>query len=125
MCNDLNIVINSPRMQVQYRDVFSARFFSFVVLSQKVAAYVGGRQVLRHLTDLYFCALFFTLPSPLFFFPSSLYHVPSLACSYESSDEVLPHTPRLTHFPTVSGSPASLANSMSTPRRRRHTPSDM
>ncbi|XP_042610138.1 minor histocompatibility antigen H13-like isoform X1 [Cyprinus carpio] len=50
--------------------------------------------------------------------------------SYESSDEVLPHTPRLTHFPTVSGSPASLANSMqsfdlSTPGRRRHTPSDM
>uniref|UniRef100_A0A671SDN5 Minor histocompatibility antigen H13-like n=1 Tax=Sinocyclocheilus anshuiensis TaxID=1608454 RepID=A0A671SDN5_9TELE len=50
--------------------------------------------------------------------------------SYESSDEVLPHTPRLTHFPTVSGSPASLANSMqsfglSTPRSRRHTPSDM
>ncbi|XP_050959145.1 minor histocompatibility antigen H13 isoform X2 [Labeo rohita] len=50
--------------------------------------------------------------------------------SYESSGEVLPHTPRLTHFPTVSGSPASLANSMqsfglSTPRRRRHTPSDI
>ncbi|XP_012866329.1 PREDICTED: minor histocompatibility antigen H13 isoform X1 [Dipodomys ordii] len=32
--------------------------------------------------------------------------------SYESSAEILPHTPRLTHFPTVSGSPASLANSM-------------
>uniref|UniRef100_A0A672QLX6 Histocompatibility (minor) 13 n=1 Tax=Sinocyclocheilus grahami TaxID=75366 RepID=A0A672QLX6_SINGR len=32
--------------------------------------------------------------------------------SYESSDEVLPHTPQLTHFPTVFGSPASLANSM-------------
>ncbi|XP_030623312.1 minor histocompatibility antigen H13 isoform X1 [Chanos chanos] len=49
--------------------------------------------------------------------------------SYESSDEVLPHTPRLTHFPTVSGSPASLANSMqsspSSPRRRRHTPTSM
>ncbi|XP_037397366.1 minor histocompatibility antigen H13 isoform X3 [Pygocentrus nattereri] len=50
--------------------------------------------------------------------------------SYESSEEVLPHTPRLTHFPTVSGSPASLANSMqssasSSPRRRRHTPSNM
>ncbi|TUW33307.1 Minor histocompatibility antigen H13 [Bagarius yarrelli] len=45
--------------------------------------------------------------------------------SYESSDEVLPHTPRLTRFPTVSGSPASLANSMqsplsSSPRRRHH-----
>ncbi|XP_048874481.1 minor histocompatibility antigen H13-like isoform X1 [Brienomyrus brachyistius] len=47
--------------------------------------------------------------------------------SYESSDEILPHTPRLTRFPTVSGSPASLANSMqpsssssSSPRRRRH-----
>ncbi|KAI5086450.1 minor histocompatibility antigen H13 isoform X1, partial [Silurus meridionalis] len=45
--------------------------------------------------------------------------------SYESADEVLPHTPRLTHFPTVSGSPASLANSMQTPlssspHRRRH-----
>ncbi|KFR01893.1 Minor histocompatibility antigen H13, partial [Opisthocomus hoazin] len=32
--------------------------------------------------------------------------------SYESSAEILPHTPRLTHFPTVSGSPASLADSM-------------
>ncbi|TRY90306.1 hypothetical protein DNTS_017534, partial [Danionella cerebrum] len=31
---------------------------------------------------------------------------------YELSEEVLPNTPRLTHFPTVSGSPASLANSM-------------
>ncbi|XP_023693853.1 minor histocompatibility antigen H13-like isoform X1 [Paramormyrops kingsleyae] len=46
--------------------------------------------------------------------------------SYESSEEILPHTPRLTRFPTVSGSPASLANSMqpssssSSPRRRRH-----
>ncbi|XP_041954461.1 minor histocompatibility antigen H13 isoform X2 [Alosa alosa] len=49
--------------------------------------------------------------------------------SYESSDEVLPHTPRLTHFPTVSGSPASLAASMqgppSPPWRRRHTPTNM
>ncbi|KAI7789775.1 putative minor histocompatibility antigen H13 [Triplophysa rosa] len=50
--------------------------------------------------------------------------------SYESTDEVLPHSPRLTYFPTVSGSPASLANSMqsfthSSPRCRRHTPSDM
>ncbi|XP_056305560.1 minor histocompatibility antigen H13 isoform X2 [Danio aesculapii] len=51
--------------------------------------------------------------------------------SYESSDEVLPHTPRLTHFPNVSGSPASLADSMqhfqlsSPSRRRHHTPSDM
>ncbi|XP_010898291.1 minor histocompatibility antigen H13 isoform X4 [Esox lucius] len=45
--------------------------------------------------------------------------------SYESSEEVLPHTPRLTHYPTVSGSPASLANSMqssSSPRRRRNNP---
>ncbi|XP_074173326.1 minor histocompatibility antigen H13 isoform X3 [Rhinolophus sinicus] len=43
--------------------------------------------------------------------------------SYESSAEILPHTPRLTHFPTVSGSPASLAASMQQklagPRRRR------
>ncbi|XP_033911771.3 minor histocompatibility antigen H13-like isoform X1 [Acipenser ruthenus] len=49
--------------------------------------------------------------------------------SYESSAEVLPHTPRLTHFPTVSGSPASLANSMqqkpSSPRRRHHNPTSM
>ncbi|XP_069740395.1 minor histocompatibility antigen H13 isoform X1 [Narcine bancroftii] len=49
--------------------------------------------------------------------------------SYESSAEVMPHTPRLTHFPTVSGSPASLANSMqqkpSSPRRRRTIPSPM
>ncbi|XP_036389940.1 minor histocompatibility antigen H13-like isoform X1 [Megalops cyprinoides] len=49
--------------------------------------------------------------------------------SYESSDEILPHTPRLTHFPTVSGSPASLANSMQqsscSPRRRRHTPTSL
>ncbi|MGH0174103.1 UNVERIFIED_CONTAM: hypothetical protein FKN15_067413 [Acipenser sinensis] len=48
---------------------------------------------------------------------------------YESSAEVLPHTPRLTHFPTVSGSPASLANSMqqkpSSPRRRHHNPTSM
>ncbi|XP_018612291.1 minor histocompatibility antigen H13-like isoform X1 [Scleropages formosus] len=49
--------------------------------------------------------------------------------SYESSEEILPHTPRLTRFPTVSGSPASLANSMqplpSSPRRRRHVPTSM
>uniref|UniRef100_A0A803WGH8 Histocompatibility minor 13 n=1 Tax=Ficedula albicollis TaxID=59894 RepID=A0A803WGH8_FICAL len=50
--------------------------------------------------------------------------------SYESSAEILPHTPRLTHFPTVSGSPASLADSMqqklSCPRRRRQqSPSAM
>uniref|UniRef100_A0A8C6X176 Histocompatibility minor 13 n=1 Tax=Naja naja TaxID=35670 RepID=A0A8C6X176_NAJNA len=32
--------------------------------------------------------------------------------SYESSAEILPHTPRLTHFPNVSGSPSSLADSM-------------
>lgn len=54
----------------------------------------------------------------------------SLSCSYESSAEILPHTPRLTHFPTVSGSPASLADSMqqklSCPRRRRQqSPSAM
>ncbi|XP_041060641.1 minor histocompatibility antigen H13 isoform X1 [Carcharodon carcharias] len=49
--------------------------------------------------------------------------------SYESSAEIMPHTPRLTHFPTVSGSPASLANSMqqkpNSPRRRRTNPSPM
>ncbi|KAL2103717.1 hypothetical protein ACEWY4_000585 [Coilia grayii] len=49
--------------------------------------------------------------------------------SYESSEEVLPHTPRLTHYPTVSGSPASLAASMQGPPsplwRRRHTPANM
>ncbi|KAK7807432.1 hypothetical protein U0070_025064 [Myodes glareolus] len=43
--------------------------------------------------------------------------------SYESSAVILPHTPRLTHFPTISGSPASLAYSMQQklagPRRRR------
>ncbi|XP_073538907.1 minor histocompatibility antigen H13 isoform X1 [Phyllobates terribilis] len=43
--------------------------------------------------------------------------------SYESSAELLPHTPRLSHFPVVSGSPASLAESMQqkscSPRRRR------
>ncbi|KAM4606874.1 minor histocompatibility antigen H13 isoform 1-T1 [Discoglossus pictus] len=43
--------------------------------------------------------------------------------SYESSAELLPHTPRLSHFPAVSGSPASLADSMQqkscSPRRRR------
>ncbi|XP_046895851.1 minor histocompatibility antigen H13 isoform X3 [Hypomesus transpacificus] len=46
--------------------------------------------------------------------------------SYESSEELLPHTPRLTSFPSVSGSPASLATAMnpasSSPRRRRYTP---
>ncbi|XP_055044945.1 minor histocompatibility antigen H13 isoform X3 [Misgurnus anguillicaudatus] len=50
--------------------------------------------------------------------------------SYESTDEVLPHSPRLSNFPTVSGSPASLANSMqsfalSSPRCRRRTSPDM
>uniref|UniRef100_A0A8C5Q6Q2 Histocompatibility minor 13 n=1 Tax=Leptobrachium leishanense TaxID=445787 RepID=A0A8C5Q6Q2_9ANUR len=50
--------------------------------------------------------------------------------SYESSAELLPHTPRLSHFPVVSGSPASLAESMQqkscSPRRRRHlNPSSM
>ncbi|XP_054644333.1 minor histocompatibility antigen H13 isoform X6 [Dunckerocampus dactyliophorus] len=47
--------------------------------------------------------------------------------SYESSEDVLPASPRLTSFPTVSGSPASLATSMdavsmatdSFPRQRR------
>lgn len=72
--------------------------------------------------------LFLSLP-PSFLslsFPSCF----SLSCSYESSAEILPHTPRLTHFPTVSGSPASLADSMqqklSCPRRRRQqSPSAM
>ncbi|XP_064161505.1 minor histocompatibility antigen H13-like isoform X2 [Anguilla rostrata] len=46
--------------------------------------------------------------------------------SYESSEEVLPHTPRLTHFPSVSGSPANIANSMqASPCRQRHTPAHM
>uniref|UniRef100_A0A803JKQ3 Histocompatibility minor 13 n=1 Tax=Xenopus tropicalis TaxID=8364 RepID=A0A803JKQ3_XENTR len=50
--------------------------------------------------------------------------------SYESSAELLPHTPRLSHFPVVSGSPASLAESMQqkpcSPRRRRQlNPSSM
>lgn len=53
-----------------------------------------------------------------------------LSHSYESSAEILPHTPRLTHFPTVSGSPASLADSMQQKlagpyRRRPHSPSAM
>lgn len=71
------------------------------------------------------------------FLPLSLLPCPSpfpfllpVSCSYESSAEILPHTPRLTHFPTVSGSPASLADSMqqklSCPRRRRQqSPSAM
>ncbi|KAK5895240.1 hypothetical protein CesoFtcFv8_011852 [Champsocephalus esox] len=53
--------------------------------------------------------------------------------SFESSEEVLPASPRLTSFPTVSGSPASLASSMdavsmltrSSPRRRRLQPNSM
>ncbi|XP_064420695.1 minor histocompatibility antigen H13 isoform X1 [Latimeria chalumnae] len=49
--------------------------------------------------------------------------------SYESAADILPHTPRLTHFPSISGSPASLADSMQhrpcSPRRRRHNPSAM
>uniref|UniRef100_A0AAX7UK21 Histocompatibility (minor) 13 n=1 Tax=Astatotilapia calliptera TaxID=8154 RepID=A0AAX7UK21_ASTCA len=53
--------------------------------------------------------------------------------SYESSEEVLPTSPRLTSFPTVSGSPASLASSMdavsvatgSSPRHRRLQPTSM
>lgn len=51
----------------------------------------------------------------------------SLSHSYESTQEILPGSPRLTSFPTVSGSPASLASSMdavskatrSSPCRRR------
>lgn len=62
---------------------------------------------------------------PLVFSSPSLFLCLSvcLSHSYESSAEILPHTPRLTHFPTVSGSPASLADSMQQklagPRRRR------
>lgn len=73
------------------------------------------------------------LPPPLgqqtLSYQASPLHLPclslslSLSHSYESSAEILPHTPRLTHFPTVSGSPASLADSMQQkragPRRRR------
>lgn len=60
----------------------------------------------------------------LVFSSPSLFSVSlSVSRSYESSAEILPHTPRLTHFPTVSGSPASLADSMQQklagPRRRR------
>ncbi|XP_016519653.1 minor histocompatibility antigen H13 isoform X2 [Poecilia formosa] len=51
--------------------------------------------------------------------------------SYESSEEVLPASPRITSFPTVSGSPASLAASMETmatgssPRHCRVLPTSM
>ncbi|XP_056279720.1 minor histocompatibility antigen H13 isoform X3 [Pseudoliparis swirei] len=48
--------------------------------------------------------------------------------SYESSEELLPGSPRLTSFPTVSGSPASLAGSMATgssPRHRRSQPTSL
>ncbi|XP_014901200.1 minor histocompatibility antigen H13 isoform X2 [Poecilia latipinna] len=51
--------------------------------------------------------------------------------NYESSEEVLPASPRITSFPTVSGSPASLAASMETmatgssPRHRRVLPTSM
>ncbi|XP_029361281.1 minor histocompatibility antigen H13 isoform X1 [Echeneis naucrates] len=53
--------------------------------------------------------------------------------SYESSEEVLPGSPRLTSFPTVSGSPASLASSMDavsmatgfSPSRRRLQPTSI
>lgn len=70
------------------------------------------------------------LSSPSSFLSLSFPPASSLSCSYESSAEILPHTPRLTHFPTVSGSPASLADSMqqklSCPRRRRQqSPSAM
>lgn len=74
-------------------------------------------------------------------FLASLFSIMSLFCpflslspssfspshSYESTQEILPGSPRLTSFPTVSGSPASLASSMdavskatrSSPCRRR------
>lgn len=62
-------------------------------------------------------SLIFSSLSPCSVFSVCLLH------SYESSAVILPHTPRLTHFPTVSGSPASLADSMQQklagPRRRR------
>lgn len=62
-------------------------------------------------------SLTFSSVSPCSVFSVCLLH------SYESSAVILPHTPRLTHFPTVSGSPASLADSMQQklagPRRRR------
>ncbi|XP_039219782.1 minor histocompatibility antigen H13 isoform X2 [Crotalus tigris] len=50
--------------------------------------------------------------------------------SYESSAEILPHTPRLTHFPNVSGCPSGLADSMQqippcSYRRRQQSPSIM
>lgn len=64
---------------------------------------------------------------------SLLSHPVSPVVSYESSQEVLPGSPRLTSFPTVSGSPASLASSMdavsmatgSSPRRRRLQPTPL
>lgn len=91
-------------------------------------AFCTGRCILSALTPKLFC--FFSLSPASFLslsFPSCFL---SLFCSYESSAEILPHTPRLTHFPTVSGSPASLADSMqqklSCPRRRRQqSPSAM
>lgn len=69
-------------------------------------------------------------PSPFYPVLSPFPFLLPVSCSYESSAEILPHTPRLTHFPTVSGSPASLADSMqqklSCPRRRRQqSPSAM
>ncbi|XP_059915135.1 minor histocompatibility antigen H13 isoform X3 [Gadus macrocephalus] len=53
--------------------------------------------------------------------------------SFESPEEFIPSSPRLTSFPTVSGSPASLASSMdavsmatsSSPRRRRLQPTSV
>lgn len=90
----------------------------------------AGWWVCSSLTPKLFC--FFSLSPHLLsvlLFPLSP-PASSLSCSYESSAEILPHTPRLTHFPTVSGSPASLADSMqqklSCPRRRRQqSPSAM
>lgn len=86
-----------------------------------------GLQLSHSATLLLFLSL-----SPLSFlaYPSPFPFLLPVSCSYESSAEILPHTPRLTHFPTVSGSPASLADSMqqnlSCPRRRRQqSPSAM
>lgn len=72
-----------------------------------------------------FLPVFPLCPAPL---PST-----SPVVSYESSQEVFPGSPRLTSFPTVSGSPASLARSMDavstvtgpSPYRRRPQPSPL
>lgn len=68
--------------------------------------------------------------SLLFLILTSSFHPPRRH-SYESAEEVLPASPRITSFPTVSGSPASLAASMETmatgssPRHRRVLPTSM